>query len=84
MAYPAYMDSWTDEVFAIAKRLPRDARLRLAEQLRSYQPVEEPPVLSDAWRAEIAKRLAKLEDGSAVLIDGDEHLRRLRSKFGDF
>jgi putative addiction module component (TIGR02574 family) len=62
-------------------QLPEAERLRLAEEL--YESVEsaQPPDLSPAWKAEIARRLKSLEDGTAVLIDGDEQERRLREKY---
>ena len=34
-----------------------------------------------AWTTEIARRLKSLDDGTAVLINGDEHERRLRAKY---
>ena len=66
-----------------ALQLPENERLRLAEEL--FESVEEgakPPELSPAWKAEISRRLKSIEDGTAVLLDGDEVMRELRVKYG--
>lgn len=71
------------ELRAEALQLSEKDRLRLAEELfESVDEAAQPPELSPAWRAEIARRLKSIEDGTAVLIDGEEHMRRLREKYG--
>jgi putative addiction module component (TIGR02574 family) len=66
-----------------ALQLPKAQRLKLAEQL--YESVGHeawPADVNPAWQAEIARRLRSLMDGSATLIEGDEHIRRLSDKYG--
>ena len=64
-----------------AKRLPKEQRLRLAEQL--LDATEEPDEgVEQAWHQELRRRLQSIDDGTAVLLDGDEHMQRLRDKFG--
>lgn len=72
-----------EELLEQVLRLPKEQRLVLADRI--WQSVEDegwPAELHPAWKAEIARRLKSLKDGSAVLIDGQEHLRRLRDKYG--
>lgn len=64
-----------------ALQLPEKERLRLAEELfESVGEGAQPPELSPAWKAEIARRLKSIEDGTAVLLDGEESSRRIREK----
>lgn len=72
-----------EQLFEQALRLPKDQRLRLAEQLcESVKDEGWPADVHPAWRAEIDRRLESLKAGTAVVIDGEEHLRRLRDKYG--
>ena len=72
------------QVRSDALELTDEERARLADEL--YESVEEsdgtPEEIAAAWGEEIARRLKKLDDGTAVLIDGAEHERRLRAKYG--
>jgi putative addiction module component (TIGR02574 family) len=72
-----------EEILETALQLPKEQRLRLAEQLReSVEDEGWPDDLHPAWRDEIARRLDKLDRGEAVLHDGDETLRELLAKYG--
>lgn len=72
-----------EQVLEQALLLPREQRLRLAEQLcEGEEEATWPDDVHVAWRDELTRRLATLRDGSARLIEGDEHLRRLKDKFG--
>ena len=71
------------QVRAVALELSEDERIRLAEDL--YASVEEPDGTPDeidaAWAEEITRRLKKLDDGTAVLHDGEEVFQRLMAKY---
>ncbi len=55
----------------------------LALELReSVEAADSPEEIEAAWREEIARRLQSLEDGTAVLVDGEESSRRIRAKYG--
>lgn len=72
-----------EQLLEQALQLPREQRLRLAEQLcDSADEVGWPTDLHPAWRDEIERRLAGLRDGTAAIVDGDEQLRRLHEKYG--
>ena len=54
--------------------LPEDEQ---AEVLEAIVPTDEDP----EFMAEIERRVRSIEDGTAVLLDGDEVLARLRAKY---
>jgi len=70
---------------AAAKKLVEEAlalseveREELVEALsRSFDPVDVGPT----WRAEIARRLAKIDAGEAVFHDAQAHAQDLRAKY---
>jgi putative addiction module component (TIGR02574 family) len=71
-----------EELLEQVLRLPKEQRLRLADRI--WESIEDegwPAEVHPAWKAEIARRLKSIKDGSAVVIDGEEHLRRLRDKY---
>jgi putative addiction module component (TIGR02574 family) len=73
----------TEQILEQALQLPKEQRLRLAEQLReSIEDEGWPEDVHPTWRAEISRRLVSLHEGTAAMIDGDQHLRRLRDKYG--
>jgi putative addiction module component (TIGR02574 family) len=70
-----------EELLEGALQLPKEQRLRLAEQLLESAGDEGwPEDLHPAWRDEIARRLDKLDRGEAVLHDHDDVMRELLSK----
>ena len=74
----------SEEVLETALKLPKEQRLRLADQLwRSVDGEEgrEPIELDPNLREELVRRLKKIEDGTAVLLDGNEVMRELRAKY---
>lgn len=75
--------STSDELIEQLMQLPKEQRLRIADRI--LKSVEDEAGLVDvpvAWKAEITRRIRSLQDGTAVLLDGQEHLRRLRDKYG--
>jgi len=60
--------------------LPRHARAYLFEVLRLSLAAEEGEFkLSPAWEAEIARRIAAIDDGSATLIPAEEVFAELEA-----
>lgn len=66
-----------------ALQLPKAERLRLVDRLwesiegeEAHEPVE----LAPEQHAELRRRLKSIEDGTAVLLDGDQVMRELRAK----
>jgi hypothetical protein len=73
-----------DELLEQALHLPEEQRLRLANQL--LDSVDEFSQTDDdelhpELRDELVRRLKTIDDGTAVLLDGDEVLRKLRAKY---
>jgi putative addiction module component (TIGR02574 family) len=73
-----------EQLLEQALRLPKAQRLRLVDQIwesldqeDSHEPIE----LDPQMQAELTRRLKSIEDGTAVLLDGDEVMRELRAKF---
>lgn len=73
------MTSWAEEVLAMAKKLPREDQLRIAQRLVSEASAPSADVQA-AWHQEIADRLEALERGDAELVDADEVFARVRGK----
>jgi putative addiction module component (TIGR02574 family) len=72
--------SAAQEVLAAALALPANEREALVGALSSSL---EPSTLSPEWQAEIARRLERIEGGSATFLDAQEHLQSLRASYGD-
>jgi len=73
-----------DEILEHALQLPKEQRLRLADELLDSVEGEEQGTaakIDPELREELIRRLKKIEDGTAVLLDGDEVMRELRAKF---
>lgn len=73
-----------EELLAQALQLPKEQRLRLADQLLDsvgeYSETDDDE-LDPELREELERRLKSIEDGTAVLLDGDEVMRELRAKY---
>ena len=72
------MTSAARRILEEALQLSADEREELVGALSSSLESRE---LSDEWRAEIERRLERIDSGEAVTIDADEHLRLLRAKY---
>jgi hypothetical protein len=71
--------SRADSILAEALALPEEERAGLALRLaESLQPAL-PPDAGDAWVDEIARRVARLRDGSAKTVSGAEALAAAQS-----
>jgi putative addiction module component (TIGR02574 family) len=73
-----------EELLEHALQLPKEQRLRLADQL--LDSVDEFSQIDDdqldpELREELVRRLKSIEDGTAELLDGDEVMRELRAKY---
>lgn len=76
------MDSWAEEVLELARRLPREDRLKIAAALQQQEGEVEAPELSEAWRKEIVRRIQAHRRGELRTVDGEEMFARLRAKYG--
>jgi len=62
------MSSRAHKILEQALALPVEQRAYLVEALQeSIGPIESQEEVDDAWKAEIARRLRSIKDGSAVL-----------------
>jgi putative addiction module component (TIGR02574 family) len=69
--------------FEAILRLSVDERLRLIDEIWDTIPVDrEPPPLTDAQRAEIARRIAEHERDPSSAIPADEVFAELRKRYG--
>lgn len=76
------MTSWAEEILAMAKRLPRQDRLRIAEELQKEAGKSEPPQdISETWRDEIVRRMEAFDRGQLATVDGEEVFRRVQAKY---
>jgi putative addiction module component (TIGR02574 family) len=72
VAMPEYSD-----VFSAASQLPVDERMRLIDELYDTIPELSNAELSAEWMAEIERRSAEIDAGSAKLEDWEDVRRRL-------
>jgi putative addiction module component (TIGR02574 family) len=76
------MTSRARKILEEALTLPEKERLFLAEALQeSVGAVESQADVDAAWQQEIERRLKSIEDGTAVLRDGETVFRELMSKY---
>jgi len=79
------MSDHARQVLEEALRLARSERAELAATLlRSLDDVAFGPPDEDydeAWSAEIQRRVQEIDEGKAKLVDGDQALADLRSKY---
>jgi len=63
--------------------LPEAERAELAHAL--VKSLDAPPDanVADAWDAEIVRRLAEIESGTAILIDRNEFRRRVQARISN-
>ena len=75
------MTSWAEEVLAMAKKLPREDRLRIAQELQNDAPdIARAVEVQAAWDDEIADRLQALDRGELELVDAKTVFDRIRAK----
>jgi putative addiction module component (TIGR02574 family) len=71
-----------EQLLAQALELPKEQRLRLADQLiDSVEGNDSDLELDPELRDELIRRVRSIEDGTAVLLDGEEVMRELRAKY---
>jgi putative addiction module component (TIGR02574 family) len=77
------MTSRARKLLEEALALPKEERLLIAAELQdSVEESDSPEEIEAAWHEEIVKRVQSIEDGTAVLVDGEESSRRIRAKHG--
>lgn len=72
--------STLDKLRAEALNLPESDRAELAQQLVASLDGAPDPGVEEAWDAEIRRRLAEIDAGTAKLIDRAEFSRRMRAR----
>ena len=76
------MTSQARKILEEALTLPEEDRLYLVEALQeSLEPVESQEEVDAAWQQEIERRVKSIEDGTAVLRDGETVFRELMSRY---
>ena len=69
-----------EQLRAEALRLPLQERAQLAHELVRSLDAPEDSDVAGAWEAEISRRIAQIDAGTASLIDRDEFRRRLENR----
>lgn len=72
------MNPEAERIFQAATQLNAQDRMDLIEALLDITPQEEPPILHESWRGEIARRSAEIDAGTAKLIPWSEVRRKAR------
>lgn len=70
-----------ETVLKQAKSLPKEQQLRLLDELAALH--DDRGDIDPELRTELAGRVQSVLDGSAVLVDHDEMMRDLRTKFAE-
>lgn len=73
-------DATLEKVRSDALRLSEAERADLARTLIASLDGPADPDVESAWDAEILRRVAEIENGTAELIDREEFCRRMRSR----
>ena len=69
-----------EKVRSEALDLPESERAELAHNLVASLDGPSEPDVEKAWDAEILRRLAEIDSGTAILIDREEFARRIRAR----
>jgi putative addiction module component (TIGR02574 family) len=69
-----------EEILETALQLPKEQRLRLAEQLRESAEDEPENEIAAAWSDEIADRVDALDRGELQTVSARQVFERLRAK----
>ena len=64
----------------MAKKLPREDQLRIADELKNEAPQLPAAQVDAAWNDEIVRRVEALERGEVELVDAREVFARIRAK----
>jgi putative addiction module component (TIGR02574 family) len=75
------MRSQARKILERALALPEEDRLYLVEALQESLPSESQEEIDAAWKDELARRIQSIDDGTAVLHDGETVLRELMAKY---
>jgi putative addiction module component (TIGR02574 family) len=81
-ASPNIMSTELAELKRKAAQLREDERAELALALISSLDGEPETGVDEAWRLEIARRIAQIDRGEVQLVPGDDVFARLRRKLG--
>lgn len=76
--YALVVTTAVERIFKDALALTDEEREELVAALtQTLAPLE----LDPAWKAELARRIAKIESGEAVFHDAELHAKQLRAKY---
>jgi putative addiction module component (TIGR02574 family) len=70
-----------EEIFRAALELPAKERGKLASHLLESLAPPDKYETEKAWKEEIERRMREIDEGTVELIDGEEVMRKLRSRF---
>jgi putative addiction module component (TIGR02574 family) len=71
-----------DQLVSEALLLPSSSRAFLAEKLLESLDFEEDFEISDEWKAEIARRIRELDNGTATTVPAEQVFADLRARLG--
>jgi putative addiction module component (TIGR02574 family) len=84
MATTTFEDAEVQDILQRALRLPPQVRKDIAVELfESATPQEDSEVVKEAWRAELARRVADIESGKVRMIPHAEALAYLRQHLSE-
>lgn len=70
-----------EEIIKAAMSLPAGARVMLAEHLLESVDDDDQKRIDALWSEEIERRVKEIDDGTAILIPGEEVMNRLRARY---
>jgi len=71
-----------DQLVSEALLLPSSSRAFLAEKLLESLDFEEDFEISDEWKAEIARRIRELDNGTVTTVPAEQVFADLRARLG--
>ena len=75
------MTSLAQKIYQQALDLPIDDRLILIDQLIRSANLPTQSKIDRLWSQEVERRNKKIDDGSSVLIPGEEVIEKIKKKF---
>ena len=76
------MSMTVEQIVSEVRRLPREQAAELFDRLLVETVAKPDPEIDAAWKKEIRQRIAEIESGREVGVDGDEVMAELRQIVG--